>query len=453
MLPRRLVLAACALHVCCVGAWVAPISPLHRPHASPHVTLAVPTCPVRPQWKLSRKWRSACALMSIDRPQQRLEVQTDPPVVRLVPVPSAEADPKAEAAKVSIGGRRVPIKYIVLLLLVLQNSAVTLLVRHTRTPRLGGGPVYLGAMAVLVSELLKLPTCLALIARDEGGFGAMVRKVRRGVFGQWRDTLRMGVPAVCYGLQNALFFIALSNLSASSYQLWSQSKTLFTALFFVHLLGKTLGRHQWLALGLLTAGVGLVQLQEAAGAAAVAGGVAAVGVLAVLASSLLSGFANIYFEKVLKQADCEAGEDGCKVDGTGKLVRTPPSLWLRNVQLGLFAIPQAVAMLLVSSTARATIASHGVLVGFSPAVWLVTALTAGGGLLIAAVVKHADNLMKTYATAVSIVLTCAITTITTGVSPTPRFLQGMALVLSSIFLYNANPTRLPRPFRATQPAQ
>jgi hypothetical protein len=48
----------------------------------------------------------------------------------------------------------------------------------------------------------------------------------------------MGVPALCYGIQNALFFVALSNLSASSYQLWSQSKTLFTALFFVNMLGQ-----------------------------------------------------------------------------------------------------------------------------------------------------------------------------------------------------------------------
>jgi hypothetical protein len=63
---------------------------------------------------------------------------------------------------------------------------------------------------------------------------------------------------------------------------------------------------QWLALVLLTAGVGLVQYHEAASAAAaaIAGGTitagmsaVAVGVAAVLASSLLSGFANVYFEK------------------------------------------------------------------------------------------------------------------------------------------------------------
>ena len=57
-------------------------------------------------------------------------------------------------------------------------------------------------------------------------------------------------------------------------------------------------------------------------------------------------------------------------------------------------------------------------------------------------VKHADNLLKTYATAVAIVLTCCISSATTGVAPTVGFLQGMGLVLASIFLYNA---KLPMP--------
>ena len=92
---------------------------------------------------------------------------------------------------------------------------------------------------VLASEVLKMPVCLALIARDVGVAGVR-RELHQKVVEPWRDTLTMAVPALCYCLQNALFFVALSNLSAASYQLWSQSKTLSTALFFVLLLGKRL---------------------------------------------------------------------------------------------------------------------------------------------------------------------------------------------------------------------
>jgi len=48
----------------------------------------------------------------------------------------------------------------------------------------------------------------------------------------------------------------------------------------------------------------------------------------------------------------------------------------------------------------------------------------------------ADNVLKTYATAIAIVVTCIIGTITTGVPPTPFFLCGMALVLLSMLMYN-----------------
>lgn len=132
----------------------------------------------------------------------------------------------------------LPLKYIVLVLLVLQNSLTAILARASRIPSTSGTQLYLGSVAVFVAEVIKLPVCVGLIARDAGGVRPMIVEIWQQVFVKWRDTLRMGVPALCYCLQNALFFVALSRLSATSYQLWSQSKTLFTALFFVVYLGQ-----------------------------------------------------------------------------------------------------------------------------------------------------------------------------------------------------------------------
>lgn len=87
---------------------------------------------------------------------------------------------------------RFQLKYIVLLILVFHNSATTMLVRYTRIPRPSAGPLYLGPMAVLISELLKFPTCLALIARDEGGFRGMVREGRKPP-----PSTRLHVPPPC----------------------------------------------------------------------------------------------------------------------------------------------------------------------------------------------------------------------------------------------------------------
>lgn len=295
------------------------------------------------------------------------------------------------------------VKWLVLGLLVAQNSATSIVTGASRVAR-GGQPLYTSSVAVLLAELLKLPICLALIARDNGGPRGMVRSVWRDVFVDWRDTLSMAVPALCYSLQNLLFFIALSNMTAPAYQLWSQTKTLFTAVFFVSYLGGELRWHQWLSLALLSVGVAWVQGGE--GASTVAN---LMGVGAVLASSMLSGFANIYLEKRIKRRDT--------------------TIWVRNVQLGLFGIPQSASLVLAD---RARVASLGWLVGFSPQVWGVVTLKALGGLLVASVVKHADNILKTFATAVAILITCCL-------SPdklTPRFLQGVSLVLLSLPLYN-----------------
>jgi len=295
-------------------------------------------------------------------------------------------------------------KWVTLVLLVAQNSATSVITGASRAPRPGGGALYTSSVAVLLAELVKLPVCLAIITRDAGGVGGMARTVWKEVFVNWRDTLSMAIPALCYSLQNLLFFVALSNMTAPAYQLWSQTKTLFTALFFVSYLGGDLRWNQWLSLGLLSAGVGWVQGGDSASAAA-----SLLGIGAVVASSMLSGFANVYLEKRIKRKDT--------------------TIWVRNVQLGLFGIPQSASLLLPDLD---RIKSLGFLVGFGPQVWGVVALKALGGLLVACVVKYADNILKTFATALAIMLTCLLT----PSSITPRFVQGVAVVLASLPLYN-----------------
>ena len=348
--------------------------------------------------------------------------------------------PEDDSTRMAVWNRRFPIQWRVLSLLVLQNSVTTCLVRRTRQPHADGSILYLGGAAVLVSEVLKLLVCLVAVARSAGGLRGLARELRY-TFSRVGDTARMGVTALSYGLQNQLYYVALSHMSATSYQLWSQTKILFTALFFVNLLGQQLRPRQWLALGLLAAGVGLVQLADAAGAAA-AGGAAtsvaaasglAIGIAAVLTSSILSGFASVYLEKALKQAQCEIDAEGCDVQGAR---REPMSLWLRNVQLGAFAIPQAALLLLASPSSRAVLRTHGVLAGFTPVVWLATALTAIGGLLVATVVKHTNTVLKTYATATAILVTCIATATATRAPPSPGFVLGLGTVLFSMGLYN-----------------
>jgi hypothetical protein len=74
--------------------------------------------------------------------------------------------------------QKLPLKWVVLGLLVVQNAATTILVQTTRSHPASSGVVYLGGAAVLISECIKLPICLLLICRDEGGVTNMVNKIQ-----------------------------------------------------------------------------------------------------------------------------------------------------------------------------------------------------------------------------------------------------------------------------------
>jgi len=219
-----------------------------------------------------------------------------------------------------------------------------------------------------------------------------------------------------------LAFVAVSNLSAAKYQLLIQLKVLATALFSVLLLGRSLSALQWCSLCVLVVGVGLVHLSGTAhddpAAAVGRRNNELVGLVAVLSACLVSGLAGVYFEKVLK----------------GSTI----SLWMRNVQLAL--IGGVVGVVGAYAKDGTAIAAGGFFQGYDTVVALVVCLQAAGGLLVAMVIKYADNILKGFATSISVVLTCTVSYFLFGTSVTAVFGLGAALVLLAVWLYGA---RLP----------
>ncbi|KAJ1639969.1 nucleotide-sugar transporter-domain-containing protein [Pavlovales sp. CCMP2436] len=304
-------------------------------------------------------------------------------------------------------------KHAVFALLVAQNSSLVLLMRHSRASPAAGEP-YLVSVAVLLAELLKLAICCVAI-----GPRSLPQQLHTHLVERWWETLKVGVPALLYTGQNYLLFIALSNLDAATFQVLYQLKTLFTALFSVMLLGKCLSLSQWLGLAVLTIGVIAVRRPDLSAAGSQhKRSINAVGLGAVVAAAASSGFASVYFEKMLKP-----------VSGMPSA-----SLWVRNVQLGLFALPTAALTALFND--GAAIREHGLLSGFGGAAVGVVMLNAAGGLLVAAVIKYADNIVKTFATVISIILSALLSVPLFGLVPSAGLLQGLALVCISVVLYS-----------------
>ena len=68
------------------------------------------------------------------------------------------------------------------------------------------------------------------------------------------------------------------------------------------------------------------------------------------------------------------------------LKQSQSSLWLRNIQLGVWAT--SIALVSVAVTKDPLAPTHGYLHGFGPITWAVVASNAFGGLLVAVVMDH-----------------------------------------------------------------
>uniref|UniRef100_A0A3B3XQF7 Uncharacterized protein n=1 Tax=Poecilia mexicana TaxID=48701 RepID=A0A3B3XQF7_9TELE len=201
-------------------------------------------------------------------------------------------------------------------------------------------------------------------------------------------------------------------------QVTYQLKILTTALFSVLMLRKSLSRVQWVSLLLLFAGVAIVQVQqEGKKEAAVADASNQnymVGLVAVVISCLSSGFAGVYFERILKGSSA--------------------SVWMRNVQLGIFGT--ALGLLGMWWNDGAAVAERGFLFGYTGMVWCVIFNQAFGGLLVAVVVKYADNILKGFATSFSIIVSTVMSVYLFGFHVDLLFTAGAGLVIGAVYMYS-----------------
>jgi len=289
-----------------------------------------------------------------------------------------------------------------LVLLVMQNAGASLLTAAVRktTP-------YDGASVALMQEFGKVPLIFAAFfyfqsrnARrrksdssesfnnDGEASSTPPKETLRGVLRETfsKSALDLAIPSACFAAQNVLYFTALRHLDAATYSLLSQSKTAFTAIFFVTVLGQRLAGLQIIALALLMAGMALVQLgplwsataatttTATTGAATAATAVAssaaatsfAIGSFAVLASSFSSGLANILFEKLVK---FKGG-----------------SLYAKQLQLGLWTGAFTVAEILRRHR-MGGLAWPALTQDWTMGVWGIVCLKSVGGLLVAATIR------------------------------------------------------------------
>lgn len=374
-------------------------------------------------------------------------------------------------------------RILLLTLLVFQASFALVVGRYTRTA-VSTEDLYAIPHLVLVIEVTKF--VLSNILEHIGTDGQLLESLREQILERpASDSLKVLVPAVLYVIQNSLVYIGLSNLEAPVFISLQQGKIITTAFVSVIMLKRSYNLRQWMCLVTLAVGVAIVALGEQNnkngvveevveaidGMSLVEEGPSSsellrsvdvyiedevdqafvVGFLAVMGGCFSSAFAGVYFEKVLapEKAVPTSNEKTSSTPRPTTAIAAPPSLWMRNIQLSFFCIIFAYLQGLSDQrTASKVVGSMDFMAndngdaiikpylhGFTSWVWLLVLLQACGGLLCAAVMKYADNVMKGLATGISVVVASVLSVLLLETELSSHFPMGAAVIFASVFFF------------------
>lgn len=238
---------------------------------------------------------------------------------------------------------------------------------------------------------------------------------------------KMFALAMIYGAMNILSYVAIRRVDAAVFTVCAQLKILTTAAFSVAILRRYISYLKWRALLELVLGCILVtvpQLSPSSGDTTGSTTKFCVGMLAVITEVSLSGFASIYFEKVIKTSD-------------EKL-----SIWDRNYQLAMHSIILYILYGVAQhrnafdDATQPYVPFHD----FSPVAWTLAFLGGFGGILVALTVKLADSVVKTLAVSCAIVTSTLASHYVLGGILTLEMVIGALIVTFSVINYSFDPS-------------
>jgi len=293
------------------------------------------------------------------------------------------------------------------LVCVLHNSFVVLFIRYTL---IQGGPRYFSSTAVVMGELFKILVCL-MVVFIEGNYS--MNLLKREFKSQPQTALRLAIPAVIYAIYNNILYYGLSNLEVPVYQVTNQLKIFSTAIFFTILLEHKLPVIKWISLALLFLGTSIVLLQATDGSKDKSQGNIWLGLGAVSSAAILSGFAGVYFEKIMKS------------------VQTP--MWILNLYMAVFGFIFSGLVSLFND--YSDISQNGFFYGWNTMLVILVLNQAVGGLIISYVVKLANTIVKGFISALSLLSSTFFSIYFFGFKVSWWFAVGTILVCSGIYMY------------------
>ncbi|KAE9551404.1 hypothetical protein FO519_005384 [Halicephalobus sp. NKZ332] len=238
-----------------------------------------------------------------------------------------------------------------------------------------------------------------------------------------RETFKVCVPALIYLIQNNLYYVALKLLDATLFSITYQLRILTTAILMVLILSKIFSTIQWGALFIALAGVVCVQVSskqilDETDQSKKNEADYIIGLTVVFIMCWMSGFAGVFLEKVFKKSSCD--------------------IWLQNIRLSIITLPFAI---LTITRDREILQKNGFFYGWTNLIWIIALSSAVGGVMVAAVMKYADNIKKSFCQSIALGGTALISVLTGDSRATVLLFTGVGFVIISVFLYSLFPPK------------
>ncbi|KAM4087914.1 hypothetical protein ACB094_07G031800 [Castanea mollissima] len=225
------------------------------------------------------------------------------------------------------------------------------------------------------------------------------------------------IPALLYLVKNLLQYYILEHVDAPVYQILKNLNIISTGVLYRIILKKKLSNLQWAAFIQLCTGCSITQLKANSDAVSQT---SVKGWVMVIVMALVSGFAGVYTEAILKK-------------------RPSRNINVQNFWLYIFGMVfNAVAIVIEDFD---MVLNGRFFHGYSYITVLMILNHALSGLAVSMVMKYANNIVKVYSTSVAMIFTAVISYFLFGFHLTYAFGFGSVTVVISVYIHAAGKQR------------
>lgn len=310
------------------------------------------------------------------------------------------------------------------LLLLTFNAGSTVL--NQATLKSDNSMAYSPFVTAATTEFVKLLVAACLLYRDYSNSDSAKPDSVIIMPTQPLFVIKYAVPGLLYAVCNVLNYVVVSMVGSTNYQLLNNMKIVTTAIIYRLTLGREIKMIQWTAIMLLTLAMCVAALQSCPKSSTDGSKDPPLrmtaGILSMIFVSCLSSLAGVYNEKLIK----------------GSIA----NVWYQNVLLYVWTFSFCIGKNIISPEVSKDDGGHndgGLFQGFTFVLWLVILMKAFYGQVVGLVFKYADNILKVYASSMSVIVSAILCYVFLGTPLTgASVVAGILVVIATLLYYNYN---------------